>query len=119
MALCSFGCGVQIVQKIAEGDPAAGARRGGSTAEAQLGSMASGGGGAAGAPAIREVLPKAGLVYSEKGNLAEVLCKPKLLPIKSAVLEKLERLEKEATAGLAAAAGAASAAPPRTAAGGR
>ena len=27
---------------------------------------------------IPEVLPKAGLVYSEKGNLSEVLCKPKM-----------------------------------------
>lgn len=28
------------------------------------------------------MLPKAGLVYSERGNLAEVLCKPKIMPIK-------------------------------------
>jgi hypothetical protein len=34
------------------------------------------------AQSIKEVLPKAGLVYSEKGNLVEVLCKPKLMPIK-------------------------------------
>ena len=26
-------------------------------------------------PTLVEVLPKAGLVYSEKGNLSEVLCK--------------------------------------------
>ena len=32
---------------------------------------------------LQEVLPKAGLVYSEKGNLSEVLCKPKIMPIKS------------------------------------
>jgi hypothetical protein len=32
------------------------------------------------APTISEVLPKAGLVYSEKGNLSEVLSKPKVLP---------------------------------------
>lgn len=31
---------------------------------------------------IREILPKAGLVYSEKGNLGEVLSKPKIMPIK-------------------------------------
>merc|ERR1712159_66282 len=43
-----------------------------------------------------EVLPKAGLVYSEKGNLSEVLSKPKILPIKSRTLEKLEEMEKEA-----------------------
>ena len=45
-----------------------------------------------------EVLPKAGLVYSEKGNLSEVLSKPKILPIKSRTLEKLEEMEKEAMA---------------------
>ena len=45
---------------------------------------------------IQEVLPKAGLVYSEKGNLSEVLCKPKIMPIKSVTLERLEQLEKEA-----------------------
>lgn len=44
---------------------------------------------------LQEVLPKAGLVVSEKGNLAEVLCKPKLLPLKSITLEKLEQMEKE------------------------
>ena len=33
-------------------------------------------------PTLLEVLPKAGLVYSEKGNLSEVLCKPKIMPIK-------------------------------------
>ena len=40
-----------------------------------------------------EVLPKAGLVYSEKGNLSEVLCKPKIMPIKSVSLERLEAME--------------------------
>ena len=42
---------------------------------------------------LQEVLPKAGLVYSEKGNLSEVLCKPKIMPIKSITLEKLEAME--------------------------
>jgi hypothetical protein len=45
-------------------------------------------------PKLLEVLPKAGLVYSEKGNLSEVLCKPKIMPIKSPSLEKLEQMEK-------------------------
>lgn len=45
---------------------------------------------------LQEVLPKAGLVYSEKGNLSEVLCKPKILPIKSVSLQKLEEMEKKA-----------------------
>ena len=45
---------------------------------------------------IPEILPKAGLVYSEKGNLSEVLCKPKIMPIKSQTLELLEELERQA-----------------------
>lgn len=44
-------------------------------------------------PYLQEVLPKAGLVYSEKGALSEVLCKPKIMPIKSITLEKIEELE--------------------------
>ena len=50
------------------------------------------------APGLHEVLPKAGLVYSEKGNLSEVLCKPKIMPIKSITLEKLEQMEAAAAA---------------------
>lgn len=42
---------------------------------------------------LHEVLPKAGLVVSEKGNLTETLCKPKLLPLKSITLQKLEEME--------------------------
>jgi BBSome-interacting protein 1 len=45
---------------------------------------------------ITEVLPKQGLVYSEKHGLSEVLCKPKIMPIKSMTYEKLEQLQKEA-----------------------
>lgn len=45
---------------------------------------------------LQEVLPKAGLVYSEKGNLSEVLCKPKIMPIKSLTLEKIEDMEAAA-----------------------
>ncbi len=44
---------------------------------------------------IREVMPKAGLVYSEKATLTEVLCKPKILPLKSLTLLKLEKMEQE------------------------
>lgn len=44
---------------------------------------------------LSEILPKAGLVYSEKSNLSEVLCKPKIMPIKSITLEKIEAMEKE------------------------
>lgn len=42
---------------------------------------------------LHEVLAKTGLVYSEKGNLSEVLCKPKIMPIKSTSLERLEAME--------------------------
>ena len=44
---------------------------------------------------VKEILPKAGLVYSEKAALSEVLCKPKILPLKSATLMKLEKMELE------------------------
>ena len=40
-------------------------------------------------------MPRAGLVYSEKSNLTEVMCKPKILPLKSQTLVKLEKLEVE------------------------
>lgn len=42
---------------------------------------------------MQEVLPKAGLVVSEKGNLTEILCKPKIMPLKSITLQKLEEME--------------------------
>ncbi|CAM9512837.1 unnamed protein product [Ectocarpus fasciculatus] len=44
---------------------------------------------------LKEVLPKTGLVYSERGALSEVLCKPKIMPLKSAVLEQLQKIEGE------------------------
>ena len=44
---------------------------------------------------IQEVLPKAGLVYSEKGAMSEMLCRPKILPIKSADQLEAERKETE------------------------
>jgi len=44
---------------------------------------------------VMEILPKAGLVYSEKATLSEVLCKPKILPLKSATLMKLEKMESD------------------------
>jgi len=46
---------------------------------------------------FREVLPKKGLIFHESEAQA-VLCKPKLLPLKSFTLEKLEKMQKEATA---------------------
>ena len=41
--------------------------------------------------ALKAVIPKTGsLVYSEKGPLNFILCKPKMLPLKSITLQKLE-----------------------------
>ena len=45
--------------------------------------------------AFDEILPKTGLVFSERGNLTEVLCKPKILPLKSATLIRMEDLERK------------------------
>jgi hypothetical protein len=50
---------------------------------------------------LEEVLPKTGLVYSEKSMMIEILCKPKIMPIKSSALSRLEMLEKEANKTLA------------------
>ena len=45
--------------------------------------------------AIKEILPKQGLLYQEDMPTV-VLCKPKILPLKSVTLEKLEKMQKEA-----------------------
>ncbi|XP_078499896.1 BBSome-interacting protein 1 [Lissotriton helveticus] len=44
---------------------------------------------------FREVLPKQGQLCVEDVP-AMVLCKPKLLPLKSVTLEKLEKMQREA-----------------------
>eukprot|EP00794_Sanderia_malayensis_P019924 gene19924-21876_t len=44
---------------------------------------------------LMEVLPKQGLLYTEQTPMP-VLCKPKILPMKSVTLEKLEQMQKEA-----------------------
>ena len=44
---------------------------------------------------IKEVLPKTGLVYTELATMP-ILCKPKILPLKSVTLEKLEKMQKDA-----------------------
>ena len=44
---------------------------------------------------IKEVLPKTGLVYTELTTMP-ILCKPKILPLKSVTLEKLEKMQKDA-----------------------
>ena len=45
--------------------------------------------------AFTEVLPKQGQLYQEELP-SNVLCKPKLMPMKSVTLEKLEKMQKEA-----------------------
>lgn len=45
--------------------------------------------------AFQEVLPKHGMIY-EEDTPKLVLCKPKLLPLKSVTLEKLEKMQAEA-----------------------
>ena len=47
---------------------------------------------------ILEVLPKTGLVFSEKSNVLELMCKPKIMPIKSDALRRLEEAERNAAA---------------------
>jgi BBSome-interacting protein 1 len=44
---------------------------------------------------LKEILPKNGIVFNEKNEFSEILCKPKLLPLKSMNINKLEKLEKE------------------------
>ena len=44
---------------------------------------------------FKEVLPKKGLLFTESQPQL-TLCKPKLLPLKSVTLLKMERMQKEA-----------------------
>ncbi|CAH3127438.1 unnamed protein product [Porites lobata] len=44
---------------------------------------------------FKEVLPKKGLLFTEQTPMP-VLCKPKIMPMKSVTLEKLETMQKEA-----------------------
>ena len=44
---------------------------------------------------LAEVVPKSGLVYAERGILTGVMCKPKVMPVKSVTLEQLEEMEKK------------------------
>jgi hypothetical protein len=53
-----------------------------------------------------ELLPATGALFFEVGPLTEVLCKPKLLPIKSVDLVKVEAIERAAAAAVAAKAAA-------------
>lgn len=40
-------------------------------------------------------IPKSGLLY-EKENIDLILCKPKLMPLRSLTLEKLEKMQQDA-----------------------
>jgi len=43
---------------------------------------------------LNEIIPKTGLVIAERAELSEMLCKPKILPLKSQVLEQLMKIEE-------------------------
>ena len=45
--------------------------------------------------ALKNTTPKYGILFNETSNFAEVLCKPKLLPLKSITIRKLEEIDKE------------------------
>lgn len=45
---------------------------------------------------LKVVVAQRGLVYAEQPAFSEILCKPKLLPIKSSALIKIEALETAA-----------------------
>lgn len=44
---------------------------------------------------LKFTLPTTGFIYEEDIN-QYILCKPKLMPLKSITLEKLEKMQKEA-----------------------
>jgi hypothetical protein len=43
---------------------------------------------------LSEVIPKTGIVIAEREKLSEMLCKPKILPLRSQVLEQLKKVEQ-------------------------
>jgi hypothetical protein len=45
-------------------------------------------------PVLKPVIPKSGLVFTDKNIFNEIVCKPKLLALKSLTLQKLEDMEK-------------------------
>ena len=44
---------------------------------------------------LKPIIPKTGMIFSTKPEFTEIACKPKLLPLKSINLMKLEEMEKE------------------------
>lgn len=43
----------------------------------------------------QEFVPKAGLVFNEHNLVAGVMCKPKIMPLKSITLQKIEEMERK------------------------
>lgn len=46
---------------------------------------------------LRDYVPKVGLIY-HKESAQLIFCKPKLMPLKSVTLEKLEKLQRDSDA---------------------
>ncbi len=44
---------------------------------------------------LKEITSKTGVPIKEKKEFSEILCKPKILPLRSLTLQKLEEMEKE------------------------
>lgn len=44
---------------------------------------------------LKPILSRTGIVFSERNNYAEILCKPKLLPLKSINLEEFEKMQHD------------------------
>jgi BBSome-interacting protein 1 len=51
--------------------------------------------------AFSEYIPRVGLIY-HKDSVELILCKPKLMPLKSLTMEKLEKVQHSTTADVAA-----------------
>jgi BBSome-interacting protein 1 len=43
----------------------------------------------------QEFVPKAGFLFSEQNLVAGVMCKPKIMPLKSITLQKIEEMERK------------------------
>ena len=44
---------------------------------------------------VKELLPLRGIILHERPQLSEVLCKPKILPLRSKVVERMQELERQ------------------------
>ncbi len=44
---------------------------------------------------VTELLPMRGIILHEKSHLSEVLCKPKIMPLRSKVVERMQELERQ------------------------